>query len=220
MDLQTLLACHECDLLQRVAPLRSGGKANCCRCGALLYRHIRDGLERTLAFTLAAAVLMVVANLFPIIYLNAQGADTSTTLYGAVHTLSNDGMLSVAVLVFATTILVPALDIAAMLYMLLPLRLGWVPTGLPVMFRLVQVLKPWGMVEVFMLGTLVSLAKLAHLAHVMPGVALWSFGALMLLVAAAAASFDADELWRRVTAIERQLIRSHIWQMNKTERKP
>jgi paraquat-inducible protein A len=204
MGLPRLLACHECDLLQRVAILPLGGKAYCRRCSALLYRHIHDGLERTLAFTLAAAVFMVVANVFPIIYLDAQGSNTSTTLYGAVRTLNNDGMPSVAALVFATTILVPAVAIAAMLYMLLPLRLGWVPARLSVMFRLVHVLKPWGMVEVFMLGTLVSLAKLAHIAQVVPGTALWSFGTLMLLLAAAAASFDPDELWERVAATKRQ----------------
>ena len=203
MDLRRLLACHECDLLQRVATLPLGGNAYCRRCSALLYRHIHGGLERTLAFTLAAAVLMVVANVFPIIYLDAQGSNTSTTLYGAVRALNSDGMPSVAALVFATTILVPALDIAAMLYMLLPLRLGRVPAGLSVMFRLVHALKPWGMVEVFMLGTLVSLAKLAHIAQVVPGTALWSFGALMLSLAAAAASFDPDELWERVTAVKR-----------------
>jgi paraquat-inducible protein A len=91
-----------------------------------------------------------------------------------------------------------------MLYMLLPLKLGWVPKGLPAMFRLVQTVRPWGMVEVFMLGTLVSLAKLSHIAHVQPGIALWSFGALMFLVAAAAASFDADDLWARVEAAAHQ----------------
>jgi paraquat-inducible protein A len=201
MDPHVLLACHECDLLQRETPIPSGGKACCRRCGALLYRRTRDSLDRTLAFTLGAAVLMIVANLFPIVALDAQGNHTSTTLFGSVRTLYDDEMRSVAALVFATTILLPALDIAAMLYMLMPLKLGWVPKGLPAMFRLVQMVRPWGMVEVFMLGTLVSLAKLGHLAHVLPGIALWSFGALMFLVAAAAASFDADELWSRVEAI-------------------
>jgi paraquat-inducible protein A len=57
------------------------------------------------------------------------------------------------------------------------------------------------MVEVFMLGILVSLAKLTHIAHVVPGIALWSFSALMLLLAAAAASFEAQDLWARVEAI-------------------
>jgi len=104
----------------------------------------------------------------------------------------------VAGLVFDTTILMPALQIAALLYMLLPLKLGWVPTGLPAVFRVVHAVRPWGMVEVFMLGTLVALTKLAHLASVEPGVALFSFGALMFLVAAAAASFDTNALWERV----------------------
>ena len=72
------------------------------------------------------------------------------------------------------------------------------------MFRLVQTVRPWGMVEVFMLGTLVSLAKLSHIAHVKPGIALWSFGVLMFMVAAAAASFDADDLWARVEASGRR----------------
>jgi paraquat-inducible protein A len=94
----------------------------------------------------------------------------------------------------------PVLQIGAMLYMLLPLKLGRVPKELPAMFRLVQTVKPWGMVEVFMLGTLIALTKLAALASVVPGIALWSFGALMFLVAAAAASFDSHALWARVEA--------------------
>lgn len=200
MNAHTLLACHECDLLQRETFIPVEGKACCRRCGALLYRRTRDSLDRTLALTLGAAILMIVANVFPIVALDAQGNHTSTTLFGSVRTLYDDEMRSVAALVFFTTILLPALDIGAMLYMLLPLKLGWVPTGLPAMFRLIQTVRPWGMVEVFMLGTLVSLAKLGHLAHVTPGIALWSFGALMFLVAAAAASFDAHELWSRVEA--------------------
>ena len=204
MNIHSLMACHECDLLCRDTPVPPGGRACCRRCGALLYRRIPDSLDRTLACLLGAALLMIVANTFPIVGLEAQGNRTSTTLFGSVRTLYDDGMTSVAVLVFATTILMPALDIGAMLYMLLPVKLGWVPKGLPVMFRLVQMVRPWGMVEVFMLGTLVSLAKLGHLAHVVPGVALWSFGLLMVLAAAAAAAFDPHELWARADAIARQ----------------
>jgi len=204
MDTRSLIACHECDLLCRDTPVAPGSKACCRRCGALLYRRIPDSLDRTLACLLGAAVLMIVANAFPIVGLEAQGNRTSTTLFGSVRVLYDDGMTSVAALVFATTILMPALDIGAMLYMLLPFKLGWVPKGLPVMFRLVQTVRPWGMVEVFMLGTLVSLAKLGHLAHVVPGVALWSFGLLMVLAAGAAASFDPHELWARADAIARQ----------------
>ncbi|WP_447983130.1 paraquat-inducible protein A [Nitrospira sp. Nam74] len=204
MITHSLLACHECDLLNRETPIPYGAKAYCRRCGAVLCRRTRDSLDRTLAFTLGAAILMIVANLFQIVELDVQGHHTSTTLFGSVRTLYNDGMWSVAALVFATTMLMPVLNIGAMLYMLVPLKFGWISRQLPAMFRLFQAVRPWGMVEVFMLGTLVSLAKLGHLAHVVPGIALWSFAMLMVLVAAAAASFDADELWARVDAIRRR----------------
>lgn len=204
MNTRSLIACHECDLLYRDTPVPPGGRACCRRCGALLYRRTPDSLDRTLAYSLGAAVLMIVANVFPIVGLEAQGNRTSTTLFGTVRTLYETDTTSVAALVFVTTILMPLCDVAAMLYMLLPLKFGWVPKGLPATFRLIQTVRPWGMVEVFMLGTLVSLAKLSHIASVVPGVALWSFGLLMFLVAAAAVAFDPREVWARVEAVARQ----------------
>jgi len=201
MHVLRLHACHDCDLLQREVPLAPGGTARCPRCGAVLYRHKPDGLDRTLAYSLGAAVLFLIANAFPIVGLEAAGHKSSTTLFGAVRTLYDDGMTSVAGLVFTTTILMPGLEIAALLYLLLPLKLGRVPHGLPAVFRVVHAVRPWGMVEVFLLGTLVALTKLAALASVVPGVALWSFGILMFLVAAAAASFDTHALWERVEEV-------------------
>ncbi len=209
MSMTSLIACRECDLLQREIVLPPGGTACCSRCGAVLHRSKPDSLDRTLAFTVGAAVLFILANVFPVVGLEAQGNRTSTTLFGTVRTLHDQGMTSVAVLVFVTTILMPALDIGAMLYMLLPIRLGVVPKGLPAMFRLIQTVRPWGMVEVFMLGTLVSLAKLSHIAAVRPGIALWSFGMLMFLVAAAAASFEAHDFWAQVAAAGRRGRRFH-----------
>lgn len=199
----SLIACHECDLLQAEIALPPGGTACCPRCGGVLYRSIPDWSDRTLAYMLTAAALFLVANSYPIVSLDAQGTVISTTLFGTVRTLHEQDMTSVAALVFVTTILMPALEIGAILYMLLPLKLGWVPRELPAMFRLVRTVRPWGMIEVFMLGTLVSLAKLAHIAHITPGIALWSFGALMFLLAASAASFDPHGLWVRVDELER-----------------
>lgn len=195
---QSLIACRECDLLQRAVVLSEDGTARCPRCDALLYRKVPDSLDRTLAYALAAAVLFVIANTFPILGLDSQGNHTSTTVFGTVQALHATGMSAVAALVFVTTILIPAIDLATLLYLLVPLRLGRVPAGMPAMLRLIQAVRPWGMVEVFVLGMLVSLVKLAHLAHVHTGVALWSFAGLMLLLAATAASFDAQAIWARV----------------------
>jgi paraquat-inducible protein A len=195
---QALIACRECDLLQRAVVLSEGGTARCPRCGAVLYRKTAGSLDRTLAYALAAAALFVIANTFPILGLDAQGDHTSTTVFGTVRALHATGMSAVAALVCVTTILIPAIDLAALLYLLVPLRLGRVPPGVPAMLRLIQAVRPWGMVEVFLLGMLVSLVKLAHLASVHTGVALWSFAGLMLLLAATAASFDAQAIWARV----------------------
>jgi paraquat-inducible protein A len=194
-DVGALVACHECDLLQREVPLPGGGVARCGRCGAELYRDRPASVDRSLALTAGALLLFIIANSFPILGLALQGQVINTTLYGAVERLWDEDMKSVAALVFATTIAMPALELLALAYLLLPVRLGSVPPHFALVFRALQAVKPWGMVEVFMLGVLVSLVKLAHLAGVVPGIALWSFGALMLVMAALASVFDPRSLW-------------------------
>ena len=195
-----LIACHECDLLQREVHLPLGGIVRCGRCGAELYRSHPDSFERTLALTAGAILLFVIANLFPIIGLKLQGQVIQTTLFHTVQTLWNADMKSIGLLVFATTILMPALELLALTYLLLPLRLGRAPLHFALVFRVLQTVKPWGMVEVLMLGVLVSLVKLANIAGVVPGIALWSFGALMFVMAAVAAVFDPRDLWTRAAA--------------------
>ncbi len=190
-----LTACHECDLLQRETPLPSGGIACCPRCNAVLYRHTPDMVNRGLAYTLGAVILFILANTFPIVGLEVQGTLNQTSLYGAVETIWDNDMVGVAILVFVTTILIPALELSLMTYVLLPLKLGWLPGGLATILRTLQAMRPWSMTQVFILGVLVSLVKLAHLAHVVPGLALWSFGGLILLLTAAVCTFNTHELW-------------------------
>ena len=137
---------------------------------------------------------------FPTIGLKLQGQVIETTLFYTVQTLWNEDMKSIGVLVFMTTIMMPALELLALTYLLLPLRSGYAPAHFAIVFRMLQAVKPWGMVEVLMLGVLVSLVKLANLASVIPGIALWSFGALMFVMAAVAAVFDPRDLWSRVAS--------------------
>ncbi len=198
MTSHNLTACHECDLLQREPILQPGGVACCPRCNAVLFRHIPDSVDRALAYTLGAAFLFIIANVFPIVGLEAAGIANATSLYGAVEAIWKNGMVFVAALVFVTTILIPALELSLMLYVLVPLKLGQMPQGLASILRLLQSMRPWSMTQVFILGVLVALVKLAHLAHIVPGIALWSFGGLILLLTAAVASFNRHELWNMV----------------------
>ena len=197
-----LIACHECDLLQRDIPLNPGCYASCRRCGAVLYRNATDSVERTLAYTLAACMVFIGANTFPVFSIEVQGDRSAITLFGAVVSLWGQDMKSISLLVFVTAILVPALELASLTYLLLPLMLGKVPPHHQPLMRLLRHLQPWGMVEVLMLGLLVSLVKLTNNFTVIPGMALWSFAVLTLLLAAAAASFNARDVWARFDALE------------------
>jgi paraquat-inducible protein A len=194
-----IIACPECDLLQADAPLAAGSTLRCRRCHAELRRSRANGPEYALAFTFASAVLLVISNLFPIVGLSFNGNLVQTTLAGAVRMLYEHGTWPLALLVALTTIVTPVLQIISMLWLLLPLRFGGVPWRAAAGFRLFQLARPWGMTEVLILGLLVALVKLAHIAKVVPGTALWSFIALMLLLAAASAAFDPREAWARIT---------------------
>ncbi|MDN7180236.1 paraquat-inducible protein A [Caballeronia sp. SEWSISQ10-4 2] len=198
MNAARLIACHECDLLQRETALASGGTARCRRCGAALYKRPPANVDGALALTLAAMVLFVVANTFPIVGLSVNGTLVETTLFGAVHVLYDDGVWPIAGLVFATTLLMPLLDMAAVTYVLLPLRTGHVPRRPDIVLRVLRHVTPWGMIEVLILGMLVALVKLAAIASVVPGIAMWAFGAVMLLLAAAASTFDPHDIWTRI----------------------
>lgn len=197
-----LTACHECDLLQRKPILPSGGIACCRRCKAVLFRRTPNSLDRALAYTLGAAILFIIANMFPIVGLEVQGNANATSLYGAVESIWKNDMEGVASLVFATTILIPAVEISLMLYVLVPLKFGRLPGEVSAILRILQSVRPWSMTQVFILGVLVALVKLAHLAHVVPGVALWAFGGLILSLTAAVATFNTHELWNLVTVNE------------------
>lgn len=187
-----LAVCPECDALHRRRRLKRGEKARCVRCGAVLYRHSHLSSRHVLPLVVGALMTFVIANAFPIVDLEIQGQSSSATLFGSILALWGEGREPVAVLVFATTLLFPLVDLLAMLALLLFFRGG---RGRPAaLWRFVGTLRPWGMIEVFMLGTLVALVKLSNLAHVLPGAALWAFAALTVLMAAIL-TFDPHALW-------------------------
>ncbi|MGH8596028.1 MAG: paraquat-inducible protein A [Gammaproteobacteria bacterium] len=163
-------------------------------------RGTRRSLTPPLAYTCAAIILFVIANLCPIVGLEFEGARNTATALGAVQALYSQDMLLLAALVLITTIAIPALDLGAMAYLLFAAQFGAKPPGLALILRLILTLKPWGMVEVFMLGILVALVKLAHMATVVPGIALWAFGGVMLLLALTAASFEPRDLWIKIAS--------------------
>ena len=195
---KSLIACHECDLIHRVQPLPDGGAARCVRCDALLYYQKKDSLDRTLSLTIAGLVLFIVANTFPFLAMKSGGLVRETTLITGVKGLYLQGMEALALLVLLTSILVPFVQIAGMLYVLVPLKVNRVPRNLALVYRFLRSVQPWSMMEVFMLGILVSYVKLGKMAKIVPGLALYSFVVLIFVLAGAAASMDPRIVWDRL----------------------
>jgi paraquat-inducible protein A len=198
VDEASLLACPDCDLLQRLPDLEPGESARCPRCDLELGRRRTGSLERTLPLTLAAAVLYVVANTFPMLGLSAVGREASTTVLGGAEQLWRDGREIVAGLVLFTAVVAPALQIAFMLGIVLGAHRERPPRWVGTLLRHHPTTRVWSMIEVMMLGVLVALIKIAELATVVPGVAMFALGALAFLLAAIQASFDPREVWDRV----------------------
>ena len=193
-----LSACHDCDLLLRGRQLAAGESAVCPRCGAVLARGKRDALDRTLALTLAALVCFSLANFYPFMTFSLEGRLQENTLMSGVISLAGAGLYPLAALIFAASIGVPLIKIAGLLYVLLPLKLGRRPWNLGFSYRLLEFLHPWGMLEVYMLGVLVAITKLAGMATIGLGTAFYAFVALIVLTTAASSTMDSRVVWERL----------------------
>jgi paraquat-inducible protein A len=163
----------------------------------VLARPKQDSLERTLALTVTGLILFVVSNIFPFLSFKLQGLVQQTLLVTGIRQLHDQGLTGLAVLVAFTTLIAPGIQLLGLMYILLPLRSNRVSPGLFQVFRVFRTLQPWGMMEVFMLGILVSIVKLAKMAQIVPGIAAFSFMALIFVLAAAMASLDPHEVWDR-----------------------
>jgi paraquat-inducible protein A len=190
--------CHECGLLQRIPVLPVGGVARCPRCGCRLHSQRPDSLEPALALTLAGVVLFAVANSFPFLSFQMQGQTTETTLATGVLDLYAAGRWELAAVVGVTSIVAPGLQLALLLAVLVPLKLGRLPARVARLFRYARALAPWGMMDVFMLGILVAVVKLSDMATLIPGTSLFAFVILIFVLAAAQAALDPDIVWSEV----------------------
>jgi paraquat-inducible protein A len=189
-----LVICEHCDSVYRREPLPAGAVARCLRCGAELYRNRRVDLDVMLALTVTALIVMAIANVYPVVWMELGGQLRSVTLWGAVLSSYDAGVGPVAVVSAACVFLMPLLQIVVLIYVLIPLRSGRVPLYFSNAMHALRYMQPWSMVEVFMLGILVSAVKLAADASITPGIGLWGF-ALLTYLLTLVTSYDLHELW-------------------------
>jgi len=178
--------------------MSSGHSAHCTRCGALLYRYPKGGLDTALALSLTALILFMLANVFPFMALEIEGRTQETTLAGAFWSLYQADRIWLALVVLFTSIIGPSIVIISGLYVLTSIHWSLHLPGVRPTLQIISHIRPWGMLDVFMLGVLVSFVKLEDLAEVLLGPGLYAFSVLLLVSAAMAAYFEPKQLWDRL----------------------
>ena len=194
--MSSIIVCHACDLVQRRNALTT--HARCARCHAELYRTTSASIDAAVALGCAAALLLVLSKLYPLVVLRLNGATRETTLVGAALGLYREGYGLIGALVLLTTVLIPSFQLASLLYVLLPLRRRRRAKRQNELFRTLTRLRPWAMPEVFLLGALVALVKLSAIAQVVPGVSLFAYVAFMLTLAGLTSITPTEQFWHWV----------------------
>ena len=196
--MSSVIVCPSCDLAHRagVAPASEGSR--CARCRAPLQRPENGNIDIAIALAVCALVLFFFSNAYPLVQIQASGTTRATTLVGAALGLYAQSHAGLAALVLLTTVVGPLLQIACLLYLLIPLRRAREAPGQNTVFRLLAQVRPWTFVEVFMLGVLVALVRLSAYARVIPGIALWSCVLLMFTLAALTSRTTPGQFWHWV----------------------
>jgi paraquat-inducible protein A len=182
-----------------MVPVGPGSVASCVRCGSAIRRRTRSGLHRTAALSVAALALYVPANLLPILRMERYGIVSENTVWDASALLFEDGDYPIAVVVFAASILVPLLKLLGLFFLVFTTRLGWAGgrMGRTWVYRVIEKVGPWAMLDVFVIAVLVSLVKLQRLATVVPGPGAIAFTGVVVFTLMASASFDPQLIWEK-----------------------
>ncbi|MFS1289031.1 paraquat-inducible protein A [Pseudomonas piscis] len=199
LPLDDLVACHECDLLMRKPTLAHGEKAQCPRCGYELYAHRHNVVQRSLALVIAALLLYVPANFLPIMQLDLMGQSSNDTVWSGVLGLFDTGMQGVAVVVFLCSMGIPLLKLICQLLVLLSIH--WCigrRYGL-LLYRIYHHLRDWGMLEVYLMGVLVAIVKLADMASITVGLGLVCFIALLLIQVWLEVVMSPHQVWQALS---------------------
>jgi len=192
------VSCHFCDALQEAPRLLEGNAAYCCRCGEMLYQNRPRSLARATGFSSAAMIFMVLAHLFPSITVDSGSIRRELTLLEAADALFREANPVMGLVTVLFTVVAPLTLMGGLLYVAAPLRVGIALPGALTVTRIFQLSEPWSMLEVFLVGILVSLLKLGAVGEVHLGTGLWALVGLVFCTAFAMSGIDRLELWDRL----------------------
>ncbi|WP_093553022.1 paraquat-inducible protein A [Pseudoduganella namucuonensis] len=188
------LACHACGLVAADSGRRH---QHCARCGTTLHRRYPDSIARTWALLLAAAILYIPANTLPMMYTDALSGDTQDTIISGVIYFWDTDAPVLAVIIFIASIVVPVLKLAALSLLAYTTQRGsrWRPYQRTVLYRMVEFIGRWSMLDIFVITLTVALVRFNSMAVMTPGPGALAFCAVVVLTMLAALEFDPRLIW-------------------------
>jgi paraquat-inducible protein A len=194
-----LYSCPTCGRVsQLLHPVAEGTPLHCPRCASALHQRRPRSLQRTWAYLLAACVLYIPANLMPIMSTSSVlEGETRHTIIGGIEELRSGGDWLLAIIVFIASIAVPLLKIGALALLLVTCqrRSRWKQLERAQLYRMIDAVGHWSMLDVFVVVLLVGTIRFGALAGVQPQPGLLAFGAVVVLTMLAAGSFDPRLIW-------------------------
>jgi paraquat-inducible protein A len=189
------IGCDTCGMVSRAAP-----GMPCPRCGHRLRERKPHAMQRTCGYALAALILYIPANIYPVLTVVRLGAGSPSTILGGVQELLDYGMWPLALLVFFASVAVPVLKLIGLAILLLTthLRMTSRMRDRTVLYRIVDAIGRWSMIDIFMESILVALVQFGKIATVYPGPGAIAFAAVVILTMLAARSFDPRLMWDNV----------------------
>jgi paraquat-inducible protein A len=200
MAQESVVACDTCGLVQTMPALTPGTAAECMRCGSFLgARGSTRRLEITAALSLAALILYVPANIYPIMKMYLYGGYSESTVWDGIVMLMRNEQWFVAVIVFLASMVIPLVKLAGLFSLVVTARMDWGRRlrSRTQLYKFIDAIGPWAMLDVFLLAVLVALVKLSTWAKILPGPGLLAFTAVVVLTMLASAAFDPKLIWQR-----------------------
>ena len=190
-----LLSCNVCGLLSRGG--HSGGTPHCPRCSAALHFRKPNSVARSWAFLIAAYILYIPANVLPIMQTSSLFGSQDDTIMSGVIYLWHSGSWDLALVVFIASIMVPLLKLIAMTLLLISVqrRSTWQPVQRTKLYRIVELVGRWSMLDIYVVSILAALVQIGALATINAGPAALAFGAVVVLTMFAAMEFDPRLIW-------------------------
>nr|WP_111301302.1 paraquat-inducible protein A [Paracoccus saliphilus] len=193
---QGLIACPRCDALHVEEEMDPGETARCIRCASVLAKPRDGAFAQLIALSFTSMVLLVGAVFFPFLEVSTMGFGNASSLFDVALAFAEGVLLPLVLAVLAMIIGLPIARAFLLVYTLAPLAQGRAPYRHAARaFRWSEIMRPWSMAEIFVIGTAVALVKVAGLATVQLGPAFWAFCALIFVNLASRAFMCQTSIW-------------------------